>query len=71
MAIDQWTIVNQTYKPVRVTNRVGMVRTTQVRTYHPHAMVTFFLASTCNHNNVASDPMGVILGPRSQPMTLA
>lgn len=28
-------------------------------------------ASTCSHNSVARLPIGVIFGPKSQPMTLA
>ena len=34
-------------------------------------MVMCFCASTCSQSSVARLPIGVIFGPRSQPMTLA
>ena len=37
----------------------------------PQVMVSLFLASTCSHSSVAREPIGVIFGPRSLPITLA
>src|SRR5699024_11942460 len=34
-------------------------------------MLTSRCDNTCNHTNVANEPIGVILGPKSEPITFA
>ena len=52
-------------------NNVGMVNIRPVLKYILQEIFTFFRLSTWSHNNVASDPIGVIFGPRSEPITFA
>src|SRR5699024_9325202 len=59
------------YKPTKVTNRIGIVNTIPVLKYVPQDILMPCKDKTCNHNNVASEPIGVIFGPKSEPKTLA
>lgn len=52
-------------------NNVGIVNIIPVLKYVPQEIFTPLPESTCSHSSVASDPIGVIFGPRSEPMTLA
>ncbi|COQ45252.1 Uncharacterised protein [Streptococcus pneumoniae] len=63
-------MISVKYSPNNVKNKTGMVITTPVLKYVPQEILTPFCANTCNHNNVASEPIGVILGPKSEPITL-
>src|SRR5690554_3185066 len=50
---------------------IGMVKTIPVLKYVHQEIFTPFSDRTCNHTNVANDPIGVIFGPKSEPMTFA
>ena len=62
---------SQIYRPISVINSVGMVKTIPVLKYVPQEILTPFDDKTCNHNKVAKEPIGVIFGPKSEPMTFA
>lgn len=64
-------MISVRYKPKSVTNRTGIVMIIPVLKYVPHEIFTPFYVKTCSHNNVAKEPIGVILGPKSEPMTFA
>src|SRR5699024_12207569 len=59
------------YKPKSVTNRTVIVMIISVLKYVPPELFTPFCVKTCSHNNVAKEPIGVILGPKSEAMTFA
>lgn len=39
--------------------------------YVPQEILTSFCVKMCNHSNVAKEPIGVIFGPKSEPITFA
>ncbi|MNN71935.1 hypothetical protein D3C81_1879230 [compost metagenome] len=50
---------------------VGIVRIIPVLKYVPQDIFTPLADSTWSHSKVASEPIGVIFGPKSEPMTFA
>src|SRR5699024_3449751 len=65
------TTCNHPARATSETSSTGAVSTTPVRTYRPQPMRMPLRSSTSSHSSVASDPIGVIFGPRSEPITVA
>src|SRR5690606_40337882 len=65
------TIGSQTQSAASVARRTGGVRTRPTFMYWPQVIFWPLPASTWSQRRVASDPMGVNLGPRSLPTTFA
>src|SRR5699024_12714221 len=59
------------YSPSNVIKRIGMVKTIHVLKYVQHEILIPFWDKTCNHTKVAREPIDVIFGPKSDPITFA
>ncbi len=55
-------MISVRYNPMRVINSTGIVMMIPVLKYVPECL-TSFCVKTCNHSNVAREPIGVIFGP--------
>ncbi len=64
-------MISVRYNPMRVINSTGIVKMIPVLKYVPQEILTSFCVKTCNHSNVAKEPIGVIFGPKSEPITFA
>ena len=57
--------------PISAIKSTAGVMTSPTFMYSPQPIFTPFCASTCSHSRVASEPIGVILGPRFEPSMFA